>query len=410
VGSVLRGRSSAPELIDQLTPAALAEETGAVRSAALLARARAYRHQATEVGALTEVLVEEALSIGTYMDLRRRAAFAALLELGQFCRVVAIVAEEKSDWRLRWTGPLEPDAVSLRTLFEHWPKLQSELVTSGIDIQLPLEQLIDNGYGALLERAPALRGLLDQTLLPIRQGWQHGYHLELLARRFPRSVVLRERLILELRAPFSGDSHLRINACLAARLLSDHFGGEEDVLSALLGTERPEVPVGPSEPGVLGYLVRGWPASPMARAARAVVVQDRAKWPLRDQLLCAIAWDVPADAERVAREVIARRYPFGRYSPEDVESLRLWAKTEAARSALARWCAAAEGDEAITALALTAQHLGVSDLVAEAVRAAFNRSFTDGGQMPLDGLDSLTGRVVPWSMGAYTLLSNRQRC
>jgi hypothetical protein len=147
----------------------------------------------------------------------------------------------------------------------------------------------------------------------------------------------------------------------------------------------------------------------MALAARAVAVQDRAKWPLRDRLLCAIVWDLPADAERAAREVVARRYPFGRFSPEDVESLRLWANTEAARSALARWCEAAEGDEAITALSLTAQYLGVSDLVAETVRAAFNRGFADGGQMPLDGVDSLTGRVVPWSVGAYTLLSNRQR-
>jgi hypothetical protein len=75
----------------------------------------------------------------------------------------------------------------------------------------------------------------------------------------------------------------------------------------------------------------------MALAARAVVVLDRATWPIRDRLLCAITWDLPADAERAAREVIARRYSFGRFSPEDAASLRLWAQTEAARSVLARW-------------------------------------------------------------------------
>ncbi len=123
-----------------MTPAPLAEETGAARSAALLARARAYRHHATETQALTEVLAAEAVSIGQYMDLRRRAAFASLLELGQLTRVVEIVAEEKSDWRLRWTDPLEPDAVSLGTLLEFWPSLESALATAGVTAQLPLEK------------------------------------------------------------------------------------------------------------------------------------------------------------------------------------------------------------------------------------------------------------------------------
>jgi len=406
VDSVLRDRSGDPALIDQLTPAMLAEETGAVRSAALLARARAYRRHATEAGVLAEVLAEEAVSIGSYMDLRRRAAFAALLELGQFSRVVAIIAEEKSDWSLRWTDPLEPDPVSLRTLVEHWSKLQSVGAASDVDIQLPIEQLIDDGYGALLERTPALRGAIDQALMSMSQGWRHGYHLELLARRFPRSTVLRERLIRELRAPFPGDSHLRRKACIAARLLSDHFGGEQDVLSALLGTERPEETVRASESGVLGHLVRGWPTSPMALAVRAVVARDRAKWPIRDRLLCAITWNLSTEAEQAAREIVAQRYPFGRFSPEDGESLRLWAKTAAARPVLARWCESTEGDQAITGLALSTEHLGLSALDAKAIRATFNRVFADREPMLLDGINSLTGRNVPWAMGAYTLLSN----
>jgi hypothetical protein len=72
------------------------------------------------------------------------------------------------------------------------------------------------------------------------------------------------------------------------------------------------VPVGQSESGVFGHLAPGWPASPMARAAHARVMQDRTQLPLRDRLLRAIAWDMPADEERAAREVAARRYPAGR--------------------------------------------------------------------------------------------------
>jgi hypothetical protein len=69
--------------------------------------------------------------------------------------------------------PLEPDPISLSTLVEHWSKLQSLGSTSGVDIQLPIVQLIDDGYGAPLERTPTLRGAIDQALLPMSQDWRH---------------------------------------------------------------------------------------------------------------------------------------------------------------------------------------------------------------------------------------------
>ncbi len=120
--------------------------------------------------------------------------------------------------------------------------------------------------------------------------------------------------------------HRSGNTCVAARLLSDHFRGEPEVLAALSRIEEAEFIRRP-EPGVLGHLVRGWPTSAMAVRARAVAEGDQAKWSPRDRLLCAIAWSELADAEQAARELIARRYPIIHYSPEDVESLRLWAKT-----------------------------------------------------------------------------------
>src|SRR6185312_14144743 len=83
----------------EMTPLPLAEEDSAVRTSCLMARARAAKGNPVLTERLELLLLPELESTGSYMDMRRRAAFAALLELGVYPRIATAFANQgTSDW------------------------------------------------------------------------------------------------------------------------------------------------------------------------------------------------------------------------------------------------------------------------------------------------------------------------
>ncbi len=281
-------RGGSPDLIERLTPDVLMEESSAVRAAALIARVRAYRHDSSRSISLFELLSDEAASTGVQMDLRRRAAIAALLEMGKADRVAQIYSDSQDTYLSDWYASLNPDSVSLGALLDHWPELQAAATTRNLNIMFPINHLVDAGYGAFIERVLRVRSQLSESLLKEKWDWRVKQKLEILSRLHPRSAELRLVLykILHRRARGLPDGP---DACLATRLLGEHFGGDSEILANVIPEGQFPDPASGS-PGVLGHMVRAWPTSDLASAARNSSAEDRRHWSDLDRLICATTW------------------------------------------------------------------------------------------------------------------------
>lgn len=401
--STLRERGGSPNLIERLTPGVLTEESGAVRTTALMARARACRHDSSRSTSLFELLSIEATATGTKMDLRRRTAIAGLLEMGEADRVAQILGNDKVDQLEDWTDLMEPDLVSLGALLDHWPELDAALTARGLSIAFPIVALLEAGYGSFLERVSTVRSQLDENIGVEVGDWHVGQRLEVLSRLQPRSAALRSALCKVLEGRAYGLPRGRY-ACLAARLLGEHFRGDAEVLAEV-------IPKGilndltSGSPGVLGYLVRSWPLSDLARAACGSGAEERKQWSVLDRLICATVWGHWDEAAMAAREVIAQRYRHGHVEPENAEALRIWARSDESLDVLGRWRESSDGDEATAALMLLVARTTVPIEDTDWVKSAFNRAIADQTRAPLDGFNPATGRIVPWLEMAYELLT-----
>lgn len=293
--------------------------------------------------------------------------------------------------------------MSLGALLDHWPELQAAATARGLGIEFPVDELVEAGYGSFLERVSTVRSQLDESIGTKVSEWRAGQQLEILSRLHPRSAALRSALCKALNGRARAMPSGRY-ACLAARLLGEHFGGDAGILAQVLpGGRLPDLASG--APGVLGHLVRSWPLSDLASAAHDCGPEDRSRWSALDRLISATTWGHWDEGSTAAREVIAHRYRHGYVEPEDAEALRIWARSDGSLDTLARCRESSDGDEATAALMLLGARASVPKEDADWISSAFNRAIADQTKAPLDGYDLTTGRVVPWLQRAYELLS-----
>jgi len=254
IATALRERGGHPNTIESLTHGLFVEETGSVRMAALMARALAYRHDSIRSTSFVELLSSEASAVGTMMDIRRRTAIATLLEMGEIDLVAQILANDKHCLDHRWSDLIERDFVSLGALLDHWPNLQAAMTARGLSIKFPVDELLDAGYGSFLERASTLRSQLDESLLAEKLDAMDRERIEILSRLHPRSVILRSMLCKALAGRTSTLPSGQY-ACLAARLLGQHFGGDFEVLAAVIPPGHQPCPFG--KPAYLARTIAG---------------------------------------------------------------------------------------------------------------------------------------------------------
>ena len=174
ITSALRERGGPPDLIERLTPGVLSEETSSVRAAALMARARACRHDSSRSTSLIELLSVEAAAMGTIMDRRRRTAVAALLEMGEADRVAQILGNDNVNRPQFWTDLIDPDPISLGALLDHWPELHEAATAQGLSIEFPTTELLDAGYSSIIERLSIVRSQLEKSLDAEVSDWRMG--------------------------------------------------------------------------------------------------------------------------------------------------------------------------------------------------------------------------------------------
>lgn len=402
VATIFRERAIELDSVVEMTPLPLAEEDSAVRASCLMARARAAKGDSALADRLEQFLMPEFNATGTYMDMRRRTALAALLELGAYSRIVSQFA---GDGGIRWTHGiidwLGHDLVSPGAVIEHWETLNPLLVENNArENELPVAEFVRSGYDALFERTPALERLLGdyfETQVPDLIG---AVYFDAFARHRPRSRSLR--LLLVNSIGINGRADV---ACAAARVLASHFSENEAIWGDFSSAIRsPQDVSSEFADGVLGHLALGWPEGIAAAWARSLKPAELAKLGVRNRLLVAILKRSSVEAESAVMELIEEPMESWRYRNEDVNVLHIWARWDGAKASLDRLTKSENSSHSITAISLLSiAGRDVEELIGTLIDR-FNLQFSESCAMPEDGLNAALGRQVSWAVSVYSTL------
>lgn len=402
VATIFRERAIELDSVVELTPLPLAEEDSAVRASYLMARARAAKGDSVLADQLEQFLMPEFNATGTYMDMRRRTALAALLELGAYSRIVSQFA---GDGGIRWThgliDRLGHDLVSPGAVIEHWEALNPLLIENNArENELPVAEFVRSGYDALFERTPALERLLGdyfETQVPDLIG---AAYFDAFARHRPRSRSLRLLLVNSIGRNGRADV-----ACAAARVLASHFSGNDDIWGELSTAIRsPQDVSSEFADGVLGHLALGWPEGIAAAWARSLKSAELAKLGLRNRLLVAILKGSSVEAESAVIELIEESMESWRYRTEDVNVLHIWAKWDGAKASLDRLAKSDNSSHSITAISLLSIAGRDVEGLIETLIDRYNLQFSKSFATPEDGLNAALGRQASWAISVYSTL------
>jgi len=401
IATILRERMAGYDNLMRLVPEYIAEENGAVRATTLLAFAQTARGHDSNRAAMCEILTSELMSSGSYYESRRRSALAGLLELGAGALAAELLEKSKLT---RWTGllvdSLHPDPISLNTIVRHWNVLRPLLEARGLPTDLPINEIASVGYGTVLEQSPELKMDLDEYLRGPLPDWAVASFFELLARRYPRSDLLRSTLIQALERGYGNNQVGRT----IMRLLTHHFRADQPTLEQISNAlASPNRHLAAPADGILGYLASGWRDAISKELIHALLPSDRAEWGFRDRLLIFTAWGDTESAELGAREILAEPLRDWRYGEEDTHILREWAEDAISTDVLQRWSLSDNTTLSMTATSLMNDQNNISLIDLAALRARFNQQCRDAITPP-DGLDAVLRRNEAWCISVYPAL------
>lgn len=394
------------EAMQFLTPDVLAEESGSVRSGTLIARARATKLQEEKVRELSDLLIEELTSLGTYHEMRKRSALAALLELGHAERAVStMAAADDLKWRYYLPDSLNRDTTSFNAIINKWHEIKPCLSSMNLEETLPMEDIVGRGYGFMLDNATLPRRELEEYL---KHPWSGGdptnYFVE-IARRFPKTVFLRDQL-LEAFGDQKQSYDLGYRATfVAARLLLVHFSSDPVVAAALVSKiESMRHRYLTISAGVLAILSLSWPEGPFGERLQDVTGADKERWSNCDRILAAVALGDAETAEQVAVAMVQEPSGMWPHRTEDGEALKLWAEQPMAVPVLQKWSQSDCGSLAITSLTLLGGKGVRQAFVGAELVERFNKEMARNSSVPIDGVNAVAGSVTNWANSAFAII------
>lgn len=406
VASVLRDRPVNLETITRCLSHIFSEESGSVRTTALIARSRAIKHEEKDPQDFVDSLVNELESGGTYHQSRKCSALAALLELGYADKAVFTIAKDNGlVWHYYLPDALNNDTVSLEVIIDNWHIVKPLLLAANAEVDLPVGELINRGYASFLEKAELPREELDKYLNAPPEGTDCAHYFSAVAQRFPGSDFLKETLLKAFKEPNRRyDIHHRAQF-VAARLLVEHFRNDEQVRERL--TDSIEATVGgfnSLSSGVLGIITVGWPGGKCSHKLKSISEDHRQHWSAGNQLLVAVGLGDAEMAERVARGMAEEPWSDRPYRTEDIEALRVWSGNEVSLPVLRNWLKSNNNSLAITSLSIAPVDKLNKMLARDEMIERFNREMSRGGVVPCDGRDAANGLVKGWVNQAMTVL------
>ena len=406
VAVTIQDRAFDFKTVELLTPSVFAEESGQTRTTALVARVRASDGNEKLERTLSNALIEELESLGTYLQTRRCTALAALIEMGLTDKAIKVLADQRPPSLERCLPDFwYQDAAALSIICGSWHELKQKCSSASLELDLPMSSLVKGGYGAILEQTPLVREEFDEHLRVAAKGENSREYLIEYARRFPRSNFLKERL---LSAFESREDHYFFDdgmENIAARLLIDNFRFDDDIPSRIydrLSIGEGEFPS--ARAGVIAILALGWPSGEFEGHLRKCSKEERDSWSKRDQLLVATALGDWVAAESAAIALLEEPRQDWKFRPEDVEALRRWAQEEPTMSTLCRWSMSVTGAMSIAGLALIGSQRADRVISLETLIARFNEETGERSSAPTDGLDPIRGTVTSWADQALAII------
>lgn len=387
----------------RLTEGIWAEEKGEIRSAGVVARCV----MASESPELKESLVmklrEEIKSLGTYYEMRRRAAFVGLLQLGEYASCVEAIAEE-SPSSLHWlAGYHDTDVIVTRMLFEHWEKLHEASRTQSRIFEIPWGALIYNGTAREAFSNSMARAQLVDHLKTMKLQDRSPSSPALMAELLPNSPELRACLIESFNESYRNDTPFE-----AQRIFAEQFGGDEQ---ALIELQKCWVkPGGPAympelHPPFLYALALGWPHSPLLSPYLEQEKLPKGLPIITTLALCRISGNKD-HALACINTMIEITLEHGRALPDLYsQSLLNWALTANAEPLLRRLIDDRDSSRKITAINLLAAIGKLTDEDCTALLQQFNEVLGGTTKSCPDGVDLVNGVVTTLPQAIFRLLT-----
>ena len=247
----------------RLTAGIWAEEKGVVRSAGVVAHCIMASQSQDLMKPLVARLCEEIKSLGTYYEMRRRAAFAGFLQLNEYDACVDAMAGETTQY-LRWLqGYHDPDVIVVRMLLKHWDKFTEASRTKSRTFEIPWGAIIYSGAAREAFSNSIARAQLIDYLKAMKLQDRSPMSLSLMADLLPNSSELRSCLIESFQVSHRNDTSFE-----AQKIFAEKFAGDEQALIDLqkFWNKSDRHPRRHQEPPPFLYaLIIGWPDSPLLR-------------------------------------------------------------------------------------------------------------------------------------------------
>lgn len=242
----------------QLTEEIWSEANGEIRSAGVIARCNLVSQYPELKGPMVEKLCEEINSLGHTYEMRRRAAFAGLLELNEHAVCLDAMAKE-SPTAFHWMADYhKPDSVVVRTLMAHYDKLHEISQSRPQPFEIPWGAIIYNGSAREFFSNSTLRTELVDFLKTMKSQDRSVRSLELMAELMPKSIDLRDTLLDSIKGRGFPD-----HAFEAQRIFAEQFGGDEDSYNELekfWNVTQEYRSISETVPPFLYALALGWPS------------------------------------------------------------------------------------------------------------------------------------------------------
>ena len=402
VFQVFRENSIPNDSVNKLTEYIWSEENGEIRSAGVVARCMIASRSHDHFGPLINKLRDEIESLGIHYEMRRRSAFAGLLELKSYDTCAESLTKDKPT-SFHWLVPtFEPDSIVAQMLVKHWDTLTEALRTYSADIQIPLDGIIDSGVAREAFSNINLRNQMLNFLKTIKPLDQSPERLSLMADLLSNSSELRSCLIECFDGPFRYDTSLE-----AQRIFAERFSNDEQALSEM--TEywsQPDEHPRCSEnlPPYLYALSIGWPESSLLQP-----YLDQKKLPVDFPVHLALALSsingnedhALACINRYIDIIINRTWPPKKAYLEGVHK---WARTPMAEVLLRRLINDNNTSLRISAIGL----LAITGKLTSEERAELKMEFDDilgGGNVPCpDGGYLPSGIVTTFPAAVFRFL------
>ncbi len=376
----------------RLTEGVWTEEKGEIRSGGVVARCAMASQIPKQKDLLLARIREEIKSVGIHYEMRRRAAFAGLLQLGEYTACLELTAE-KSLPPLHWLAQYhDTDNVVTRTLFEHWERLSEISRIQSRILEIPWGALVYTGAAREALNNNALRVQLIGFLKELKLQDRSPMSLALMAELLPKSAELSVCLIESFSGSYRNDTPVA-----AQKIFAEQFGGDEQALDKLkeYWSKPDRYPSRlNSPPPYLLALAVGWPDSPLLRP-----YLDQKELPKGFPVITTLALSAISGNENHGLACIDRLIQISiedGWSLPDIyrQSLFDWARTPRAETLLRRLFIDQDPSRKITAIGLLATIGKLTNEDRMVLVQQFDEVLGDAAKFCLDGVDLVGGRVT----------------